>query len=55
MKAIAELKGETVVLRSSQLAKPLHVRYAFAGKPTVNLINAAGLPAYPFRTDSFAP
>lgn len=55
VKAIAELKGETVVLRSSQLAKPLHVRYAFAGKPTVNLINAAGLPAYPFRTDSFAP
>lgn len=54
-KAGAELKGQTVVLRSSELKKPLYVRYAFAGKPNVNLVNAAGLPAVPFRTDAFAP
>jgi sialate O-acetylesterase len=51
----AELKGETVVLRSAECPKPLYVRYAFAGKPPVNLVNAAGLPAVPFRTDRFKP
>lgn len=53
--ATAELRGETVVLRSAEVEQPLYVRYAFAGKPTVNLVNAAGLPAYPFRNDSFKP
>lgn len=55
VKAEAELKGQTVVLRSPELEKPLFVRYAFAGKPNVNLVNGAGLPAYPFRTDNFKP
>jgi sialate O-acetylesterase len=55
VKAEADLKGQTVVLSSSELEKPLYVRYAFAGKPNVNLVNGAGLPAYPFRTDSFKP
>jgi sialate O-acetylesterase len=55
VQADAELKDEAVVLRSPELSKPLYVRYAFAGKPTVNLINAVGLPAVPFRTDRFQP
>ena len=55
VKAKAEIKGQTVVLTSPELKRPLYVRYAFAGKPTVNLVNGAGLPAYPFRTDTFAP
>lgn len=55
VKAAAELQGETVVLSSPECPKPLYVRYAFAGKPAVNLINAAGLPAVPFRTDRFEP
>lgn len=55
VEAETELKGGTVVLRSPELANPLYVRYAFAGKPNVNLVNGAGLPAYPFRTDTFAP
>ncbi|QDT00985.1 sialate O-acetylesterase [Adhaeretor mobilis] len=55
MKADAELSGECVVLSSTEVAKPLYVRYAFAGKPSVNLVNEAGLPAYPFRTDIFDP
>lgn len=54
-RAEAELNGETVVLSSPQLKKPLYVRYAFSGKPNVNLTNEAGLPAYPFRTDDFEP
>jgi len=55
VKADAKLSGQTVVLNSSELATPRYVRYAFAGKPDVNLVNAAGLPAYPFRTDTFKP
>ena len=53
--AIAEIEGDSVMLNSPELKKPLYVRYAFAGKPKVNLVNAAGLPAYPFRTDDFKP
>lgn len=53
--AEAKIEGQTVVLNSPQLPKPRYVRYAFAGKPKVNLVNAAGLPTYPFRSDSFSP
>lgn len=55
VKAEAKLDGESVVLSSPELKKPLYVRYAFTGKPSVNLMNSAGLPAYPFRTDDFQP
>ncbi|MGJ8672093.1 sialate O-acetylesterase [Rubritalea sp.] len=55
VKADAVLKGQTVILHSSELKKPLYVRYAFAGKQSVNLVNAAGLPTYPFRSDNFQP
>lgn len=53
--ADSKIEEQTVVLRSPKLPKPRYVRYAFAGKPCVNLVNAAGLPAYPFRSDSFLP
>ena len=55
VKAEAELEGETVVLSSSEIKKPQFVRYAFSGKPKVNLVNSADLPAFPFRTDTFKP
>ncbi|MFC5050397.1 sialate O-acetylesterase [Rubritalea spongiae] len=55
VQAEASIDGTTIKLRSSTLEKPLYVRYAFAGKPSVNLVNAEGLPAYPFRTDHFQP
>lgn len=51
--ATAKIEGETVVLSSPEIAHPLYVRYAFAGKPKVNLVNRSELPAYPFRTDHF--
>ena len=54
-KANAEITNTTVHLSSPELKKPLYIRYAFTGKPDVNLINAAKLPASPFRTDSFKP
>lgn len=53
--ADAKIKGKTVVLHSKELLKPKYIRYAFTGKPNVNLVNALDLPAYPFRTDSFQP
>ncbi|MCL5129833.1 sialate O-acetylesterase [Algibacter sp. L4_22] len=49
--AEAEIIEETVVLQNKSIKKPLYIRYAFAGKPDVNLVNNAELPAYPFRTD----
>jgi len=49
--AEAKIVNETVVLQNKNISKPLYVRYAFAGKPDVNLVNNAELPAYPFRTD----
>lgn len=55
VQANAHLSGTSVLLNSPKLKKPLYVRYAFSGKPSVNLVNASGLPAYPFRTDSFKP
>ena len=55
VEADARIEGRTVVLESPEVGKPKYVRYAFSGKPMVNLINAAGLPAYPFRSDTFKP
>jgi sialate O-acetylesterase len=53
--AVAKIKGQTVELHSPDVAKPAVVRYAFTGKPDVNLVNEADLPAYPFRTDQGEP
>ena len=53
--ATAKIVGEAVELHSPEIAKPAQVRYAFTGLPEVNLQNAAGLPAYPFRTDQNEP
>jgi len=50
-RATAKIKGDTIVLQADGVSAPIAVRYAFAGFPKVNLINNAGLPAYPFRSD----
>jgi len=55
VKASAEIKEESIILSSPELKNPKYIRYAFAGKPAVNLVNKANLPTYPFRTDSFQP
>ena len=51
--AEAAIEGETVVVSSPQVPKPVAVRYAWANNPTCNLTNKAGLPASPFRTDTW--
>ncbi len=49
--ADAEIEGSTVVLTSACVAEPQRVRYAFTDYMRVNLINRAGFPALPFRSD----
>jgi sialate O-acetylesterase len=50
--ADAKIDGTTVVVWSDKVPKPVAVRYAWADHPVCNLYNKAGLPAYPFRTDT---
>lgn len=52
--ADAKIEGNDVVVWSSKVPQPIAVRYAWDNNPTCNLYNGAGLPAGPFRTDSFA-
>jgi sialate O-acetylesterase len=49
--AHAVIEGDAVLLTHPRVAAPRAVRYAFSDAPSVNLQNAAGLPAWPFRTD----
>jgi sialate O-acetylesterase len=52
--ADAKIEGnDTVVLKASAVEKPVAVRYAWASNPDANLYDRAGLPATPFRTDSW--
>jgi sialate O-acetylesterase len=52
--ADARIEGESVVVRSDKVPVPAAIRYAYASNPsTSNLYNRAGLPAVPFRTDSW--
>ena len=43
----------TLTLHCPEVPKPVAVRYAWANNPEVNLVNGAGLPAVPFRTDNW--
>jgi sialate O-acetylesterase len=48
------IDGDTVVVLSPQVPKPVNVRYAWAGSPAwANLFNKDGLPASSFRTDNW--
>jgi sialate O-acetylesterase len=50
--AEAGIEGDTVIVSSPAVPRPIHVRYAWADNPQgANLFNTAGLPAAPFRTD----
>ena len=51
--AIAEIKGGRIEVYSPDVAEPVAVRYAWKDFCRVNLINADGLPAVPFRSDSW--
>jgi len=51
--AQATIQGNTVVVWSDAIKKPQAVRFAWKNVPHPNLYNKAGLPASPFRTDSY--
>ena len=51
--ATARIEGADVVLECPDVARPVAARYAWADNPACNLVNGAGLPAAPFRTDDW--
>lgn len=51
--AVARIDGDTVVVRSDAVPKPVAVRYAWQNSPVASLFNGTGLPAAPFRTDDW--
>ena len=52
--ADAMIEGDTVVVSSAEVLRPVAVRYAYSDNPEgANLYNRAGLPASPFRTDAW--
>jgi sialate O-acetylesterase len=51
--ATAKIEGDSVVVWSAEVPKPVAVRYAWGNSPLCNLYSNAGLPAGPFRTDDF--
>jgi sialate O-acetylesterase len=51
--ADTKIEGDVVVVGSDKITEPVAVRYAWADNPVCNLYNKAGLPASPFRTDTW--
>lgn len=51
--ADATIEGNAVVVRAPSVKQPASVRYAWMKNPICNLVNAAGLPASPFKTDKW--
>jgi len=51
--AVAVIKGSRLEVSAPQVAEPVAVRYGFCNFFRVNLYNKSGLPAVPFRTDTW--
>lgn len=51
--ALAVITNDTVIVHSPAVATPVAVRYGWTDNPVCSLYNQAGLPAAPFRTDSW--
>ena len=51
--ADAKIEGHTVLVSSPSVPNPKEVRYAWQSNPAATLFNGAGLPAGPFRTDTW--
>ena len=51
--AQGQLEGNTLVLHHPAVPAPVAVRYAWGNMPFINLYNREGLPALPFRTDTW--
>ena len=53
VKASAKIEGDTVVVTAAGVTKPVAVRFGWHHMAEPNLANGAGLPASPFRTDTW--
>jgi sialate O-acetylesterase len=51
--ADARIEGDAIIVSSPMVPDPEAARYAWQGFPKATLYNGAGLPAVPFRTDSW--
>jgi sialate O-acetylesterase len=51
--AKAEIGMDHVVVSCPEVPNPVAIRYGWADNPDVNLVNGAGLPASPFRSDKW--
>ncbi len=51
--ADARIEGDDVLLSCPSVPHPVAARYAWQANPVATLFNSAGLPATPFRTDSW--
>jgi sialate O-acetylesterase len=51
--ADAVIQGDTVLVSSPKVPRPVAVRYAWGDSPNCNLHNKENLPASPFRTDDW--
>ena len=51
VEANARVDGETIVVSSEEVSNPKAVRFGWHEEAEPNLVNGAGLPASPFRTD----
>lgn len=52
-KAQASIVGDTVIVGSPHVTRPMAVRYLWADNPPASLFNREGLPAGPFQTDAW--
>ncbi|HTN03385.1 MAG TPA: sialate O-acetylesterase [Planctomycetaceae bacterium] len=53
VKATAKIEGDTVIVSAEGVAKPVAVRFGWHQLAEPNLANGAGLPASPFRSDTW--
>ena len=51
--AKATIEEKNLLVVSDLVKTPVAVRYAYTNAPAASLVNAAGLPAAPFRTDDW--
>jgi len=49
--ANVKVSGDALIITADKLKKPKYIRFAWQETAMPNLVNAAGLPAIPFRTD----
>lgn len=53
--AEATIDGDAIIVRSKEVADPAAVRFGWHETAQPNLVNKAGLPTAPFRTDDWPP